>query len=367
MAEAGARKQEDFVRRVALAVLACCLLISLAACSEQPREEAGTIAGHRTGRLLQPSKMLFGMFLDYSGLGDRGYMDMQYKGLVSGCQKHGAGFVLEQRQESSPEASERLLETLVANDCKAVFCTSYSMKQPMMVVAERHPEVLFILMDNTLDTYLPNTASATFRVGQAAYLAGFLAANMSETRSLGVIAGTDAPPIREFVQGFSAGVEMAGKDVSLQTRYIDHVDPGFNPWNNPAVAVRIAREMAEQEQVDVFFPVAGASGLGVFQYVKDIGKYAIGVDSDQDHLAQGHILTSVMKRLDVAVETLVGEIAHGRFENRNYLYELGNGGVSLSPMKYTRGRIPRQVLERMAELEAAIVSGAITVPSAMAR
>lgn len=350
---------------VALSVVAVCLAFFLAACSDQPGEDFETQPGFRVGGGGQASAMVFGMFLDHSGLGDQGYMDMQYEGLVRGCQKYGADFVLEQKHEESFEASVRLLETLVANGCKAIFCTSYSMKKPMMAVAEKYPRVLFILMDNTLDTYLPNTASATFRVGQASCLAGFLAASMSETRALGIIAGADAPPIQEFVMGFSTGVEMAGRDVTLSTRYIEQADPGFNPWNSPGVAARMAREMDERDKVDIFFPVAGASGLGVFKYVQKAGKFAIGVDSDQDHLAEGRILTSVMKRLDVAVESLVGEVVHGHFENRNYLYELKNDGVGLSPMKYTREDIPRSVLDRIAKLRAAIVAGKLVVPSAL--
>lgn len=311
-------------------------------------------------------RAVFGMLLDNSGLGDRGYMDMQYKGLVRGCQKYGSEFVLEQRVDESVEATMKVLETLVANGASAIFCTSYSMKEAMMLEAARHPDVLYILMDDTLETYLPNTASATFRVGQAAYLAGYLSVRMSNSKVLGVIAGKDAPPIREFINGYAAGAEKADENAVLLTRFIDQAAPGSIPWNNPAVAYDLAKEMAGKQDADVFFPVAGASGIGVFNFVRETGRYAIGVDSDQDYLAEGFILTSAMKRLDVAVESLVGEVVVGRFENKNYLYQLENGGVGLSPMKYTKDIIPRVVQADLEQMKQELISGAITVPTSVA-
>ena len=356
----------DFLFRVRTVLAA--LLLSLAAClllpgcsDESVVNDVEKSAASRTA----PSKLIIGMFLDTSGLGDRGYLDMQYKGLVRGCQKYGAEFILEQRQEGTLEEAVSILDTLAAGGCSAVFCSSFTMKQAVELAASKHPSVKFILMDTLMDNYLPNTATTTFRVGQAAYLAGFIGASMSRTKTLGIIGGTDSSPVREFLGGFAAGAKAADESITMTTRFIDELDRSTVPWNNPSVAVEIARSMINQENADVFFPVAGASALGVFNYARAHGVYAIGVDSDQDYLAEGIILTSVMKRLDVAVETLIGEVVDGRFENRNYLYDLENGGVGLSPMTYTRDIIPASVLSRVEELKADIISGNIEVPTAI--
>ncbi|WP_018124928.1 BMP family lipoprotein [Desulfovibrio oxyclinae] len=334
------------------------MLVLPLGCAEGPsekREQKSSIAEERG--------VLFGMYLDASGLGDRGFLDMQYQGLVRGCQKHDARFVIEQR-ESDDGVEEALgsLEHLVAQGCRAVFCTSLVMREAMQIAARNHPDVLFVLMDTRLEDYLPNTASVTFRTGEASYLAGYIAAHMSD--SIGIIGGTDVVPVREFVVGFREGIRAASEQTAIHERYIDDVDATGIVWNNPSAAAGIARAMSETHGVDLFFPVAGASALGVFNYIETTDKLAIGVDSDQDYLAKGQIITSVIKRMDVAVEDLVGEISAGRFENRDYAFDLSSGGVALSPMHHTRHMLPDGLHDEVDSLRKKIIDGTIQVPTA---
>lgn len=340
------------------AVALCLALLVSLGCGAESSEEFSPDEG-----AVEDSGVLFGMYLDASGLGDRGFLDMQYQGLVRGCQRYGARFVVGQR-ESDDGVKEALadLEHLVAQGCRAVFCTSLVMREAMQLAARNHPDVLFVLMDTRLLDYLPNTASITFRTGEASYLAGYIAAHLSE--SLGVIGGTDVVPVREFVLGFREGAMAAGESVSIREQYIDDVDDSGIVWNNPSAAASIAKSMAEEHGVDLFFPVAGASALGVFNYIKKTGKYAIGVDSDQDYLAKGQIITSVIKRMDVAVEDLVGEISEGRFENRDYAFDLSSGGVALSPMHHTRHLLSEELQEEIRSLRQEIIDGTIQVPTA---
>lgn len=339
------------------------LLLTVLGCSGGGEEQSESVAERNAQS--EERVFRFGMFLDSSGLGDRGFMDMQYKGLVRGCAKHGAAFVLEQRaDEYDLKTSLASMEALVMKGCKAIFCTSFSMEEAMLVAAARYPDVRFILMDSVLESYPDNVASATFRTGEASYLAGYISASMSKSKVLGVIGGMPVPPVQEFIGGFSAGARAAADNVSVLVKYISVVNPGVIPWNSPNVAASIAGDMNAEQGADVFFPVAGASAIGVYNMIKKHDSYAIGVDSDQDYLAEGRILTSVMKHLDVAVETLIGEIVAGEFYPGNHRYDLSDGGVGLSPMLFTKEVIPPEVLDDVARLKQNIVSGEITVPTA---
>ncbi|WP_054649256.1 BMP family lipoprotein [Salidesulfovibrio brasiliensis] len=167
--------------RILYAFLTIWLAAVMAGCSDSPSLDESEPA---ESKKVSGFEFRIGMYLDSSGLGDRGFMDMQYKGLVRGCRKHGAAFVIEQRPDDyDHNATVQGLKSLVDKGCRAIFCTSYSMESAMVDVATRHPEVIFILMDTSLDEYRHNMASATFRTGEAAYLAGYLAANMSTKKS----------------------------------------------------------------------------------------------------------------------------------------------------------------------------------------
>ncbi|GAB7024159.1 BMP family lipoprotein [Salidesulfovibrio brasiliensis] len=347
--------------RILYAFLTIWLAAVMAGCSDSPSLDESEPA---ESKKVSGFEFRIGMYLDSSGLGDRGFMDMQYKGLVRGCRKHGAAFVIEQRPDDyDHNATVQGLKSLVDKGCRAIFCTSYSMESAMVDVATRHPEVIFILMDTSLDEYRHNMASATFRTGEAAYLAGYLAANMSTKKVVGAIGGMPVRPVEEFINGFEAGILAAEVEATLITRYINTFSPEGSPWNSPNAAAEIAAGMVREHGADVFFPVAGASAIGVYNFVMKQGRYAIGVDSDQDYLAEGHILTSVMKHLDVAVESLIGEIVEGRFRSGDHHYDLANGGVGLSPMHYTRELIPEAVLERLEELRQLIIAGDIEIPA----
>ncbi len=348
-----------WIQCIGLSIVCLFLLIG---CSDQ----SGSVEDEGATGSQPDYPYMFGILINPSGLGDLGFTDMQYNGLMRGAKRFNAGVLLEQLPAgSSLTDMGAALDGLVERGSQTIFCSSWNMKEAMLKAAAKYPNVKFIITDGILDAYAPNMASFVFKSGQAAYLTGFLASKMSKTKVLGVIGGMNTPPVQEFIGGFSAGVDAANDGSRIVIKYLNIEDPDHIPWNNPGMARKLAEDMAREYKADTFFPVVGASAIGVYNYVKENDKYAIGIDSDQDYLAKGAILTSVLKRLDVGVECVVEEIMTGNFKSGSYIYGIKDGGVGLSPMLYTRQLIPDDVIAEMEALKQDIIDGKITVPTAM--
>jgi len=349
-----------------LLVLALCLC----SCSQErkePQQNAEGEAPADTPTRREADAPVFGLFVANSGLGDRGFMDAIYQGALEARQRHSAVLLMEtQPRSSSPQKEAAVLETLVQQGATLIICSSSSMQQGMDLAARSHPETTFVLLDSPAQEYLPNVSSATFATEQAAFLAGALAARMSRSKSLGIIAGRRLPPVMDFVLGFEEGARHVMPTVPVKTLFIADHDPGSMVWNNPDAAWELASRLREEFMADIIFPVAGASGIGVFNYVADRDLYAIGVDTDQDYMAPGHILTSVLKRLDVAVAQLVDKYMQGRLLPRDHRFTLADGGVGLSPMLHTREMIPQDVQQLLGQLREDIIAGRIVVPASTA-
>ncbi len=348
-----------------LPLLGLCLLCSCgdAPSTAPPASTAGMTAAPPPER---DAPMKVGLIIDSSGLGDRGFQDSIYEGAMRACRTHGAALNLAHTPADKTDTPTylHLIQQLAAQGSDIIICSSGGMSRAMMRGAALHPQVHFALMDAMLPEYPPNVCSATFASEQSAFLAGALAARMSASRSLGVIAATRIPAVQDFVLGFTYGALHAVPGVGVHVLYIEDHDTKTLFWNNPETAAALARRLHETAGADVLFPVAGASGIGVFNYAQAHNLYAIGVDADQDYLAEGCILTSVVKRMDIGVERILDALAAGTLRNANYLFTLRDGGVDISPMRYTKRLVPTEVLTLLKRLRERIIAGTLSVPSA---
>ena len=169
-----------------------------------------------------------------------------------------------------------------------------------------------------------------------------------------------ATPIRrsagidKFIAGYIEGAKAANPKIEVKVAY-------SNNFGDPAIGLQMAKAMFDGG-ANVVYQVAGGTGLGVINAAKEAGKFAIGVDTDQDGLAPGAVLTSMVKRTDVAVETVMKEYAEGKLPGGKVVtLGLAQGGVGLSPMKYTKDKIPAADLAKVEELRKKILSGEIKV------
>ncbi len=181
----------------------------------------------------------------------------------------------------------------------------------------------------------------------------------TRTGHIGFIGAIDIPVVRAFEVGFREGIEHVSPETPVTTNYISSL-PDYSGFNDPQNAFALAKKQYN-DGVDVIFAVAGMSGNGVIRAANVSGKFVIGVDSDQDHMAKGSILTSVMKRLDIAVFLEVTNILTHNFTPGTTWYGLQNNGVSLTTMKYTRDIIPIKTRNTLKSIEKLIISGTINV------
>jgi basic membrane protein A len=182
---------------------------------------------------------------------------------------------------------------------------------------------------------------------------------MTRTGKVGFIGGVDIPIMQVFQRGYLQGAHHINPKLPVQSDFISQ-GRDLSGFNNPAAAFHLAMALYNQG-VDIIYAAAGVSGNGVIRAARKSDRFAIGVDSDQDHLAKGHVLTSMMKRLDVTTFQEIDRIVKGKFQAGVKNYGLKAGGIGMSEMKYTRHLISDAVRSRLDALKKDIIVGKIRV------
>jgi basic membrane protein A and related proteins len=222
-------------------------------------------------------------------------------------------------------------------------------------VAREFPKVRFTLIDGVVK--LANVQSVLFKEREGSFLVGALAAMASKSGKIGFVGGMDIPLIRKFACGFAQGVRHINPNAEL----IENMT-GSTPaaWNDPARGGELAKGQFDRG-VDVVYAAAGASGLGVLQAAKDRGKLAIGVDSNQNHLQPGTILTSMVKRVDLAAYDSLKTAMNDAWQPGLFVLGLKEGGVDWALDEYNAKLVTPDMKARVDQIKADIVGGKITV------
>jgi basic membrane protein A len=204
---------------------------------------------------------------------------------------------------------------------------------------------------------MPNVQSIVFKEHEGSFLVGVLAAMASKTGKVGFVGGMDIPLIRRFECGYAQGVKYAaGGDTVLQNM----TGTTGAAWNDPTKGGELAKGQFDQG-ADVVFAAAGATGLGVYQAAKDSGKLAIGVDSDQNYLHPGTMLTSMMKRVDVAVYNTVKSAKDGSWKAGINELGLKEDGVNWAYDDFNKSLVTDDMKAKVEAAKADIISGKIQV------
>jgi basic membrane protein A len=246
----------------------------------------------------------------------------------------------------------------------------------MQKVATDYPNIKFAIVDGVIfeadgKTPKKNVASLVFREHEGSYLVGMIAAAKSKSGTLGFIGGMDIPLIHRFEKGYEEGAKSINPNARVVTNYVGVTD---SAWNNPGKGKELAISQI-QKGADVIFTAAGNSGIGAFDAVEQAGKYpdgtakryVIGVDSNQNGVKPGFVLTSMVKRVDNVVFDAVKEVKTGKFEGGFHVFGLDKDGVAYALDQYNRGLISKETLEKVEEARKKIVDGEIKVTDAMAQ
>ena len=231
----------------------------------------------------------------------------------------------------------RAVEALIRRGATDVTAVGFYWAQPLAETAPRHPALRFNLIDAIAEAR--NVRSITFRAYEGCYLTGVIAALTSRSGKIGFIVAMDIPLLREFVDGFRDGALATRPDVAVLVSVVGTTPAAFN---DPTSAAELARSQFAQG-VDVVFAGAGASNLGIFDAARQAGRFAIGVDSNQNPLAPGTILTSMLKRVDVAVRSALDDAQAGRWTPGHLSLGLAEDAVGWALDEHNAALIPQPV------------------------
>jgi basic membrane protein A len=337
---------------------ALCFLVS---CLPERTGSAGSgmEASHKAVRV--------GLALTHSGLGDQSFNDMLYNGFIEAYRRFDIGATLRIAEREGERYLRAVFEDLIRTyKCNIIIAAEGHQTGPIVYdFARRYPDVIFMLFEYDEEGPLPNLITISFAQNEGSFVAGFLAARHSQSKKVAFLGGVNVAAVRDFEAGFAQGIRYGDPSCALIVRYVSYV-PDFSGFNDPRRGNELAKELYD-EGVDIIFSVAGATGGGIIQAAQESGRYVIGVDSDQDHMAPGHVLTSMMKRLDVAVLRLLEERVTGELQTGDRRFDYKNGGVGLSRMEYTRDKFSAAFMETLRGVEEMVKDGRISVINTLRR
>ena len=303
------------------------------------------------------------LVFDIGGRGDQSFNDSAAAGL-----DRAADFLRVNTTEASPnpDGSNRAeLLQLSADGADLVIGVGFLFGESITEVAANNPDTLFGIIDSAPDG-TDNLAGLVFAEHEGSFLVGAAAALKSTTGTVGFIGGVDIPLIRRFHAGFEAGVLAIDPNIEILDAYVTE-PPDFDGWSQPAEAKIIAQSMYESG-ADVIYHAAGGSGAGLFEAAKEFSEaggskvWAIGVDSDQYFTSaeevRPYILSSMLKRVDVAVYTAIERVVNGTFTGGVTVFDLAANGVGYS----ISGGFMNDIIPQLEELKQAIIRGDIVVP-----
>lgn len=292
------------------------------------------------------------------GLGDRSFNDSGNAGLERAAEDFGVSTRVVEPADVSE--GETYLRQLADAGMDLVITMDLGHQDALEAVSPEYPDTQFVIVNTVAEG--DNISSIMFKEHEASFLAGVLAAHITEDPDydqtneeavVSFIGGIDSPGINIFLTGFESGVHHVNENIEVLSGY-------SNAFDDPAAGKELALSQIANGS-DVIFQAAGATGEGVFEAIEQEDVFAVGVDSDQDGIVPGNILTSVMKRVDNSLYQLIeSAIETGEYEA---IYELGlaEEGVQLSPMEHTLDIIKEEYLEAVEEAKEQIINGELEV------
>ena len=303
------------------------------------------------------SDVTAGVAFDTGGRGDGTFNDSAGRGLDQAVSELGVKKI--ELEAVKDEDRKTNLELLAQQKANPVIAVGFAFTDPLTVVAKANPYTTFAIVDSVVDA--PNVRSLVFAEHEGSFLVGAAAALKSKTGHIGFIGGQEIDLIKKFEAGYIAGAKAVNPDIKIDSKYLGPAGDN-SAWGNVAGAKEIAKGWYDAG-ADVIYTAAGGSGAGTIQAAVEAGKWAIGVDSDQYLLAkpdeQKHILTSMLKHVDVSVFQTIKAVADGDTKGGIITFDLKSDGVGYA----TSGGFLDDVKDKLDAYKADIISGKIVVPT----
>ncbi|MCA0246878.1 MAG: BMP family ABC transporter substrate-binding protein [Proteobacteria bacterium] len=269
--------------------------------------------------------------------------------------KKDTGIAVAEFEPSNETQFEQALRRFAQRGQDPIIAVGFAQAVALQKVAKEFPNIHFTIIDSVVN--LPNVQSVVFREQEGSFLVGVLAALASKTGKIGFVGGMDIPLVRRFQCGFEQGIKYANPNAELITNMT-----GTTPaaWNDPGRGAELARGQIDRG-VDVVYAAAGSTGLGILQATKDRGKLGIGVDSNQNHLHPGNMLTSMLKRVDVATYESFKAAQDHQWKGGTQVLGLKEGGVDWALDKDNESLVTPEMKAKVEAAKADIISGKIVV------
>jgi len=291
------------------------------------------------------------LIFDLGGKFDKSFNEAAFTGAQRWAEETG-GTYLETVMQSEAQR-EQALRRFAEAGANPIVTTGFAMSDPIAQVAPDYPDTKFVTIDGYVDA--PNVKVIGFTEHEGSYLVGMMAAMASESGTVGFIGGMDVPLIRKFACGYAQGVKAVSEDINIIANMT-----GTTPsaWNDPVRGSELTLSQISQG-ADVIYAAAGGTGVGVLQTAADEGILSIGVDSNQNHLHPGQVLTSMLKRVDVAVYNVM--MAGADLEPGVEVLDLSEDGVGYALDEHNEALVSAEMKEAVDAAREQIIAGEITV------
>jgi basic membrane protein A len=324
------------------------------------------------------SKIHVGIVFDIGGKDDRSFNAAAWAGVKcaesgtlpdgkTSCGKPALGIVLRDVEPGNPTSIEPAMRAFAERGYDLIIGVGFAQAPIMEMVAKDYPNIHFAIIDGV--SQLPNVASLVFKEHEGSYLVGILAAKTTKTNVLGFVGGMDIPLIHRFEKGYEEGAKSINPNIQIVQNYVGVTD---SAWNNPGKGKELSLAQIGKG-ADVIFTAAGNSGLGAFDAVEQSGKvngrathFVIGVDSNQNMVKPGFVLTSMIKRVDNAVYDIVKLVVEGQFQAGFHVFGLESEGVGYVIDQYNKDLVSPEAIQAAEEAKRKIIAGQIKVTDAMA-
>ena len=330
------------------------------------------------------SKIHVGIVFDIGGKDDRSFNAAAWAGVKcaesgtlpdgkTSCGKPGLDIVLRDVEPGNPTSIEPAMRAFAERGYDLIIGVGFAQGPIMQSVANDYPNIHFAIIDGVIfeadgKTPKSNVASLVFKEHEGSYLAGIIAAKTTKTNVLGFVGGMDIPLIHRFEKGYEEGAKSINPSIQIVQNYVGVTDAA---WNNPGKGKELSLAQIGKG-ADVIFTAAGNSGLGAFDAVEQYGKvngrathFVIGVDSNQNMVKPGFVLTSMVKRVDNAVYDIIKDVVAHKFAGGFHVFGLDSDGVAYTLDQYNKDLIPQATIDEVKAAKKKIISGQIKVTDAM--
>ncbi|MDD2924974.1 BMP family ABC transporter substrate-binding protein [Rhodoferax sp.] len=290
---------------------------------------------------------------DMGGKFDKSFNEAAFNGMEKWKKETGKNYL--EFEISNESQREQALRRMAERGASPIIGIGFGQASGIEKVAKEFPKLKFAIIDMVVN--LPNVQSVVFKEQEGSFLVGTMAALASKTGKVGFVGGMDIPLIRKFQCGYEQGAKYANPKTEV---YANMTGTTGAAWNDPARGGELAKAQFAKG-ADVVFAAAGGTGIGVYQAAKDSGKLAIGVDSNQNHLQPGTMLTSMLKRVDVAVYNVAKAHTPGVA-----VLGLKENGVDYALDQHNAKLVSADMKKKVEAAKADIISGKIKVADYMA-